>query len=310
MEPAAPGSESPILRTPRSFLLDAARLPADSASAEPAAPASASDSFTLEPPVSEVVKMRRGPAGEMPPAERAPALRDAALRASRAPAVEIIARLSSERTKLKGELAQAQAQRDEALRQLQPLRTKLVAYEEASEPFALSGGEELVKSLRAELAKRDAEREAQDASHEDLARRAVERLRAERAELDARNEEIATLRAEAAQLRAEVEAAPIVVADRAEIEAAHDAAAAARAEADQLRAEVQALRSEIGSRDELLATKDRIDQEAREADESAIRAQALEIEQLRAGLEAAAHCTHEAEIARLEATLEDRSAEV
>lgn len=262
MEPEAPDHESPVLRAPRSFLLDAAPLPADEPQQTEShrsapAPRPELEGFTLMPPVSEVVQMRRRlPAGEMPTSERAPALREAALRASRAPAVEIIARLSSERTKLKNELVQTQRERDEAVRQLQPLRAKLAAYDEITEPFALTGsdGTDVIAQLRAELASRDSELEARDASHQELARLAVEKLRAERAELDARMNEVAAYRValgerdeELATLRADLETR------EGELGTFKSDLEGYDSQFDAVRAEVIELRAALAARDEALA---------------------------------------------------------
>src|SRR5262249_1851053 len=68
--------------------------------------------------------------------------------------------------------------------------------------------------------------------------------------------------------------------------------------------------AEVASRHELVSTRERIDAEARAADAAALREQALEIDHLRAELEAAGTCAHEAEIAALRAAFDERGAEV
>jgi hypothetical protein len=263
---------------------------------------STSDSFTLLPPPADVVKLRR-PGSEVPPAERSPALREAALRASRAPAVEIIARLSSERTKLKAEADELRRERDEALATKTCLAERLAEYDRASEPLALAGGQALVAELRAELALRDLELETRESSHEELARLALAQLRDERRTIEARDQEIATLHKDLANADEQLDAL------KAELHAIWIQPVATyegdfTAEDPIVSAEAHA--AEIEARDMVIAQL-RLDRAPAAAQ---LAAQAAEIHELRTSLALAGACTHEAEIAGLHSALDERATEV
>jgi len=268
-----------------------------------------SGAFTVTPSPSEVVQARR-PAGEVPAAERASALKDASLRASRAPAIEIIARLSSERTKLKAELSRLQKEKDALAAQFSPMKEKLSFYEDRQERLALDLAERdaasgTLKALRAELAARDAEIEARDVSHEELARLALAHIRETRQALEGRTNELQAFRKalaerdeEVATLRADMEARESELATaRADLATYDSQFDALRAEA---REEIGNLRNEVDARDTAIATL--------RLERAPLEAEVAEAARLRATLEQGN--VHEVEVAALRATLDERTAEL
>ncbi|MBI3722329.1 hypothetical protein HY251_00005, partial [bacterium] len=189
--------------------------------------------------------------------------------------VEIIARLSSERTRLKGELEQARSQRDEAVKEAAALRATLATREDAAPAIATPGKKDELEDLGDEnvlLASRGVELlQARDTAEFELTR-----LRAELAEKAAEREELSRLRSEQAESARDREELARARAELAARAAEHDGITKERDELARRGEELARERAELEPRAELRDELVRLRMRVAELEHESGRASALE----------------------------------